>query len=304
MSKTLVICKFEGNNKKVGIYINKINNNSKIQNFKYFKNLDISRNLDGNEKINKIMLIPCFEGYENQGLLLFIDDKIRGINIKSNAAIAPTEINLLKFNFDNFNEFHFIVYLDFLLILKFNNEKNEWNGKLYSLCIEDGTFFNEIENTSIMLEGLDKDAIFSFAEIKENKYLFAVNIKDKNPKIFYWQITSQLSGISTNYITSGETENIISEEISLANCVLNYFYHCFDKYPLLGAIEYNFKEYENKKQIKLSFFTGNQNDNIKTRLKNYINELRELCQQKKKYLLTILILVVLMNIKIILMRIQ
>ena len=195
------------------------------------------------------MLIPSFEGYENQSVLLFIDNKIRGIKIKYNTDIGAKIIDLSKkFKFDDFNELHFIVHLDFLLILKFNDEKNEWNGKLFSLCIEDGTFLDEIENTSIKFEWLDKDTKFSFADIKEKKYLFAVNLKNNKPSIFYWEIISQLSGIIINYTTSGENESITNEKISLVNCVLNYFYKFFDKYPLLGAIDYNFKKYESKKK--------------------------------------------------------
>ena len=65
--------------------------------------------------------------------------------IKRNSAIGKT-INLENvFKFDNFDNFQFIVHSDFLLILKYNEEKDLWKGKIFSLDIEeDELLFEEI----------------------------------------------------------------------------------------------------------------------------------------------------------------
>ena len=143
--------------------------------------------------------------------------------------------------------------------------------------------FQEIKNTSILIKGINKDAKFSFAEIKEKKFLFAINnSKDNEYSIIYWEIFSQISGISTNYKILNNNENETNNKFELANCIINYFYHCFEKYPLLGAIQFNFKKYENKKQINLCFYLDNYNTDNISDFKTYINELKKICQEKKK----------------------
>ena len=168
------------------------------------------------------MLIPCVRGYEKQSILLFIDKEIHVIKIKEKT-IYPKIIDLSKqFHYEKFDEFQFIIYLDFLLILKFE-EKNKWIGKIFSLNFEDESFFEYI--TSIELK-MDRKSKFSFAEIKEKKYLFSMTpIEDNFPKINYWEIHSQLSGMSTNYQIKGKKQNISNEKIPLGNCIVNHFYH-------------------------------------------------------------------------------
>ena len=107
-------------------------------------------------------------------------------------------------------------------------------------------------------------------KLEEQKNLTESIKKLKNKKIIKSIINKK------NLLFFEESDNILD------TYVLNYFYHCFDKYPLLGAIEYNFKKYNNKKKIKLSFFIENQYNDIMPELKNYIKELKLLCQNKKK----------------------
>ena len=253
LSKTLIICKYEGNNIKVGLYYNKSKN--KNLNLKYLRNLYINEYLlNEDSKLHKIMLIPCLPGYENQSVLLFINKEIRLIKIKDSTSNGKA-INLSElFNFNNFNELQFIIYVNFLLILKFDEESKLWRGKIISLLPTNNSIKMEIENNINIELNVGKNAKFSFSEIKDKKYLFSLISEDNKPKVYYWEIFSQLSGMFTNYTALEENENIINESIPLGNCVVNYFYHCFDKYPLLGAIEYNFKKFEKKKTIKLSFF--------------------------------------------------
>ena len=76
-----------------------------------------------------------------------------------------------KYNINNFNKLQIIAYFDFLLILKFDDKKNAWNMKVFSIFIEENSYFDLIN--SIDIKGIDKEAKFSFAEIKEkNIYLY------------------------------------------------------------------------------------------------------------------------------------
>jgi len=274
LSRTYFFYKEEDNIKKFIIYYF---NEDKILKS---KNLDIQYLLNEKSKIDKILLIPCVYGDKNQSVLLFIDNYAKMIKIKDNSIIGYLDLKE-KFQFENFNELQIIIYIDFLLILKFNNKTKYWEGKVFSLYnIESDSLFKEIE--SIELKSLSISTKFSLAEINEKKYLFAINIKDNNPIISYWEIDSQLSDIYTNYKTILGKENTLNDNynISSGNCVLNYFYHCFDKYPLLGAIQYNLKNY-NKKSLKFGFCIKNKKANTIFELKNYLNELKKICQKKK-----------------------
>ena len=277
MSQTLIIYKIEGNKRRIGIYMNKVKE-SKVFNFKYFDELDINSLKD--KIIKNIKLIPCINGYINQSVLLFTENEIQIFKFKDSTE-ARKIINLKEnFNYINFEELQFVVYMDFILVLKFDNSSNTWKGKLFSLLFEDKSYFDEIKNVNIEFQ-TSKNAKFSFSEIRNKKYIFALSYENNEPKINYWEIDCQLSGVFTQNITSEKDENDVEQIFPLGNCILNYFYHCFDKYPFLGAIEYNFIIHENyKKILKLSFFSERQ-DYIPI-LKTYINELVKLCQKKKK----------------------
>ena len=285
-SQTLIVYREENNIKKVAIYKNN-NKEIKYLNLKIFLNININGYFNSESKLNKIKLVPCSYGYENQAILLFIDKEIYMVIIKRNSAIGKT-INLENvFKFDNFDNFQFIVHSDFLLILKYNEENNLWKGKIFSLDIEeDELLFEEIENNFIELNGIDKKAKFTLAEIKEKKYLISTNIineiHNSYPLIKYCEIFCNLSRISTDYKISGEEGNSSNKKIPLGNCLINYFYHCFEKFPLIGAIQYNFKNFEEKKKIYLGFFFEGENTNLFSDLKDYINELKSILQMKKK----------------------
>jgi uncharacterized protein YkuJ len=279
MSKTLIVYKEEDNRKKIAIYKTNIHYGAQV--LKYSKDLDINSLVD-DKKLYKIKLIPCVYGYENQSVLFFIDNEIHIRKINSNISIGKNLILNDYFNYNNFDEFQFIVYLDFLLILKFNEEKNQWEIKVISLYIEDNSIFKEIETTSKTLKNINKDAKFSFAEIKEKKYLFAIYKSYNKYTIKYWEIYSKISGISINPKVLNINENETKNNFELANCIINYFYHCFEKFPLLGALQFNFNKYENKKKINLSFYLDGYETNNFSEFKTYINALKKISEKKKK----------------------
>lgn len=276
ISRTLILYRKEDSAQKIGVFINDKKKN-KFTNLIHKTSLEI--NYLNISILNKISLIPCYYGYEKQSLLLFYNNNEVRI-MKMDGTLTPTVYNLKeKINFNNFNELKIIVYFDFILILKFDDEKNVWRMKVFSLFIEENKFFELLKEENI--PNIDKEAKFSFSEIKEKKYLFALSNKDNNLKIVYWEIISKLSDISIYEQKRENDENSNTGEISIGNCVVNYFYHCFEKYPLIGAVQYNLNVF-NKKELKLSFFIE---DNFRKKidgLKNYIKELKKICQNKKK----------------------
>jgi hypothetical protein len=269
-SGTLVLFKEDNKERKIGIYYS----NGECKSI-YCHNFITEQSI-----VEKIMLIPCIPGYEKQSLLLFSDKKINVIKLRD-STMYPQALDLpYKFDFKDFHELQFIIYLDFLLILKFNKKRSEWNGKVFSLCLEDESLFEMIKE--IKLEGMHENTKFSLGEIKDKIYLFSITILEgKTPLINYWRVDSKLSGIFTEYQIKGKKQNIISDKIPIGNCVVNYFYHCFEKYPLLGAIEYYFKKYE-KKNLKIGFFVEKDYINRINDLISYLEELKKSCENKKK----------------------
>ena len=262
ISDTLII--YDENTKEINIYFKNNNKNS----------------LPNDKKLDKIILIPKAQngGIQNgmnqndneHNILLFYDNKICVVNSNDNTNI----INLLdEFQYEKFSELQFIVYVDFILILKYE-ENNKWIGKIYSLNMKDNSLFKKIAD--IKLES-EEASVFSFYEINYTKYLISLTINENKPKIKYWEIISRLSGFSTDWRT--ENSNIIqNQNISLGNCVVDYFFHCFSKYSLIGSIEYA-RGYNCS--IKLSIFVGSEQKNKLPEFNKYINELIKICEKVK-----------------------
>ena len=277
-SKILILFREEDGIKKTVLFLN---NQITEPNFKIYKNLEINELLTEDSKVYNIKLIPCINGYENQSVLFFIDNKIKLMKIKDGTQTGKF-LDLSKFfNYNDFSEFQFIIYFDFILILKYDEKSKEWKGKVFSLYLKDNSLFEEINNIKLKGKRIDKNIKFSFAEIKKKKYLLGQNIINNNLFIFYWEITSQISGIITDYETIGTNNNEIEEKIPLGNCIINYFYYCFEKYPLIGAIQYNFRKFGINKGINLGFFVEDQDYENISDLKTYIDELRIICERKK-----------------------
>ena len=268
MSDTLISYRQEDNVRKLGVYYNGVDS----------KSLHCNEFVLDSSIVYKIMLVPCFPAYEKQSFLLFFDNEIHLIQI-NNKYEYPKVINLkTEFEYKFFNEFQFIIHLDFLLILHFDYTKRSWKGKVYSLCLEDDSLFNMIK--AFEVDDSNDKTMFSFAEIKENKYLFSLDIIGNQPIINYWEINSKLSGISTDYQKKIKHDHENSQT-ALGNCVLNYFYHCFEKYPLIGALPYKLQKYD-KKSIKVSFYLKDDlNDKIHS-LEKYVDMLKMFCESKKK----------------------
>ena len=96
-----------------------------------------------------------------------------------------------KFEYENFNDFQFIIDIDFLLVLLHNEKESKWKGKIFllnSLNMEDNSLFDEITEINLVD---DKKSLFSFYKFGEKKYLLSYNIIEKKPVIKYWEVFSQ-----------------------------------------------------------------------------------------------------------------
>ena len=79
----------------------------------------------------------------------------------------------------------------------------------------------------------DKTSKFSFIELKaKNYYLLSLNINQEQPKIKYWEIYLNLSKITINISSENDKNFNKLKDLSLGNCIVNYFYHCFETYHL------------------------------------------------------------------------
>ena len=260
--------------KSLGFYLG--NNPCKIIDTKFL----------GDNKLKKMILIPCDKNYANQSALFIIEKKQNKniiINVKNiiNNIIEPTNLELCKeFNdYFDFNEFQFIVHINFLLILKFNNKEKKWNGKIYSLNLEDDSLFNKI--TEIELEE-DKKSKFSFIEVNEKNYfLLSFNINQEQLIIKYWEIYLNLSKIIIKISSENDNNNNKLKDLSLGNCVVNYFYHCFEKYHLISSIEFNIN-INNNNSTKLNIFLGKKNKIHFEKFQKYIKILNKKSSENKK----------------------
>ena len=54
----------------------------------------------------------------------------------------------LDIDYNIFEEFQFIVHLDFLLILKYNEKNKQWEGKVFSLYIDNGKLYLPLYSSS------------------------------------------------------------------------------------------------------------------------------------------------------------
>ena len=79
---------------------------------------------------------------------------------------------------------------------------------------------------------------------------------------------------SSSLTIKSNCEDYISDELNLTegNCIFNYFYHAFIKYPSIGALQYNYFNKEKPKKIFIYSNDLTQYNNFK----EYFNELKRL----------------------------
>ena len=239
----------------------------------------------GDNDIKKMILIPCDKNCANQSAIFFIEVKLKEkiIIIINNLTMNIIESENLELNkeftdYTDFNEFQFIVHTDFLLILKYYDNDVKWKGKIYSLNFEDDSLFKKI--SEIELKD-DKKSKFSFIESSEkNHFLLSLNICQNQPIIKYWEIYLNFSKIIINSSLGNNNKNNL-KDLSLGNCIVNYFYHSFEKYHLISSIEYNIN-INNDFSTKFNIFLGKKNIKNLGLFEQYIKNLIKKSNENKK----------------------
>ena len=218
----------------------------------------------------KIKIVPYKFGYSiyflifSSNLISLIDDNFIYItDIKLNEIYKEYDLNL----------FQFLVYEKFLLIFSFDKEKQFWDLDIFE--IENKKIIKK-EKVEKFFNPKPKEGKFSICNVKNIPILYFCYLENNNFQIKLTKILTSLSHL----INESNSNNSRELKLTEGNCVINYFYHLFLKYPSLGALQYNYYHNENlKKQIYLYSKDLKQTG----KFKNYINELKELCIKERQF---------------------
>ena len=258
--KIFILSKLNKIEKGECIYVIYLNEENKIKNTK-------SDYLYFNEKLIKIQIVPFdYEDSSKYGLF-YTKDSIDLINIGDFRNISCFDIKE-NYNKYKFNQLQFLIYEKFLLIFFFNEEY--WDLDVYNISPDIGEFIKIIPEKQDF-RFTDKNGKFSICQIKNVGILYFYYIENNELHI---KLKKILTSVASFKIESNYDENS-SEELNLTegNCVINYFYHAFIKYPSIGALQYN---YYNKKSSKNIYIYSSNLKEIQN-YKDYFNELKSLC---------------------------
>ena len=301
----LILSRKEQN--KMGIYINiyyldgekKFNYNTKG---KYINYLD-----------NIFMIKIVHFKFKNTIYFLLFSNNLISLMDENFIYITDIKLSEIYKNYD-LNQLQFLVYQKFLLIFSFSKKKeiinvdnngeenknsdNIWNLDIFEIDTNKITKKKEKKGTksdSNMNEEKNKkkeedkikllnftkiDGIFSISNVKVSgkdvPVLYFCYLENKNFNIKLIKILSNLSG-STVEINSNNSQYL---NLAEGNCVMNYFYHIFLKYPSLGALQYN---YYNNKKPKKNIYLFAKGLKLTEKFKNYLTELKDLCIKERQF---------------------
>ena len=247
---------------KEEIIIINFNENYKIMN-------SYKKNLPFREKLIKILIIPYkYESSSNYSLF-FTKELIWLIDIRDFRDICRFDIQS-SYSKYNLNEMQFLIYEKLLLILFFDNDKNFWDLDVYEINPIEKKF-NKLAFAKKDFNFTSKNGKFSVCQIRNEVILYFCYIKNDELII---QLKKLITSVNSFNIETDINKNI-SEELSLTegNCVFNYFYHSFIKYPPIGALQYN---YYNKKNVK-NIYIDSSSLKDSLNFKEYFNELKNIC---------------------------
>ena len=231
---------------------------------------DKGKYFDYIENISKIKIIPYYTDNSSKYVLLIHQNLISLININFEYL---DNLDIEKQYKDyNLSLLQFLVYGNYLLIFFFDDNKKFWNYDVFK--IEDNKL-NKKENNKQSLNFISKEGKFAICNIKEVPILYFCYIENDKLEIKMKKILTSLSSIAFE-LYSHDNENL---NLTEGNCVINYFYHSFIKYPFLGALQCNYYNIEKLKNIYIF-----SKDLKKTKkFKNYFNELKRICVQERQY---------------------
>ena len=255
---------------KIGIFINVyfLDEDNKIIDRK-------GNNFDYIDILFKIKIVPYKFGSSSTYVLLFSSNLISLININNFEYIKNIKIseNYAKYNI---NSLQYLVYEKILLIFFYDENKKFWNFDSFEIGTNKITKIESKEKNLENSKFIEKNGKFSIYNGKDFPILFFCYFENDSFKI---RLKKILTSFSRTVIESNINEN---QDLNLTegNCVINYFYHSFIKYPSLGALQYNY--YNNEKAKKKIYIYSNGLKKTK-KFKNYIMELKELCIKERQF---------------------
>ena len=220
--------------------------------------------------ISKIKIIP-YNIDSSKYALLFHQNLISLINIEDFEYLSNLNVNEQYKDYD-LNLLQFLVYGNFLLIFFYDDNVKFWNFDIYK--IEDDKFKKK-ENNEQSLNFISKEGKFAICNIKDVPILYFCYIENDKFEIKMKKILTSLSSVTFELNTHDKEDLKLTE----GNCVINYFYHSFIKYPFLGALQYN---YYNMEKLKNIFIFAKDLKKTK-KFKNYFNELKRICVKERQF---------------------
>ena len=233
-----------------------------------FKNEETLKNIDN---LLQIKIVPNM-GLSPIYVLLFSEKYIYLMNMKD--FIILDNINLDNFYKGyEFSFLQFLIYEKFLLIFYYNEKELTWNLDIFEIK------YNKIiktESSKLNLNYSSKAGKFSICtKIDKTPILYFCYFEDNKFKIQLKEIESSLSSLTTQ--TNSYKEKMLN--LSEANCVINYFYHSFVKYPSIGALQYNYKINEKIKNIYIHSKGLKQTK----KFEDYFKKLKEICIEERQF---------------------
>ena len=220
--------------------------------------------LNGIGNLLKIKIVPNF-GSSPKYVWLFTKNSIILTNIEDFQFIYSLKLDEMYIEY-NFELFQFLFYGNFLIIFFYDEKKISWDFDIFEIK----------SNKIIKKEKFEYNLNFTS---KEGKFAICM-IKNDIPILYFCYLINGKFHIKLKQIltstSSLEIESDLHDDIKLdlteGNCVLNYFYHVFIKYPSIGALQYNYNKEEKIKKIYL--YSNRLKQTIK--FKNYLKELKEM----------------------------
>ena len=226
------------------------------------------------EKIIKIIIIPFIYDNIDQYALFFSSNKIYLVNLDTGGLISEYELDK-KFSKFKMEDFQFLIYEKFLIIIHYNDNKQLWICEIFNICPDDEQDkFKNLERDAII--NAPRKCQFSICS-KKNEVLLYYQYKKDNKIIFEAKnIHSSLSFFNVESSENNdETQNL---NFKIGNCVFNYFYHCFIKFPSRSAIEYHYYD----KNLVHNIYIAPKISNKSRIYKEYFDKLKEYIIQEKR----------------------
>ena len=237
---------------------------------KYSKNFNL---LKFEDKLIKIMIVPYNFDNSSKYVLFLTKKLISLINIKD--CITKSELNILhKYGEYKKELFQFLIYEKFFLIFYFIDKEKIWKYDIYIISPYKENAFFIPQNKENNFFNIPKDSTFCICKIKNEIILYYYYIENNKIYINSKKVITSL----TSFNISNSVQNKNNElKFSEGNCVINYFYHCFIKFPSFGSLQYH---YYNKKVKKYtSIFPNKLSDEDNYR--QYFNKLKEMCKNER-----------------------